>query len=109
MGLRMTDDEIQMIKSVIRTSSNTDNVLVRHSTRSMWDSTRLSISIKNQHTGKYIELVLDDWVPDVPPGEEAAAMMVEFMFDNEECPKCVATFFDYIQMAYEFGKNHRWT
>lgn len=105
----MTHDEIQMIQSVIRTSANTDDIVVRSKRGKNWAAgTVLYVSIKNQRSQKYETIEFDNWVPDVPNGADAAALMLQFMF-NEECPKRVATFFDYIQMAYEFGKNNRWT
>lgn len=103
----MTDDEIEMIKSVIRTSANTDEVIVRRK-KTNWAQSAVFISLKDQKTEKYVDLYFDDWVPDVPHGADAAAQMLAFMF-NEDTPKRAATFFDYIAMAYELGKQYRWT
>jgi hypothetical protein len=108
MSIRMTEDEIEMLRTVIRTSSNCPTArLVQRSGGYKSESTIRAL-VPNQHTANpSAELAFEPFVPDVEAGADAAAKMLMFM-GLEKYPLRAATFFDYIAMAYEFGKQNRW-
>lgn len=108
MSIRMTEDEIAMLQTVIRTSSNCRKASVIQYRPSKYDPSVVRANIPVLHSnGDYISLEFDTWIPDVEAGADAAAKMLMFM-GLEKYPLRVATFDDYVSMAYEFGKQNRW-
>ena len=110
MSIRMTHDEVKMIESVIRTSSNCPRASVKGCEDKYGDSAYKIIIPSKDNSHNAAELMLETFVPDVAEadmGMNAAAKMLMFM-NIESFPQRAATFLDYIAMTYEFGKQHRW-
>lgn len=107
----MTKDEVEMLRTVIRTSSNCQQAEIRETGDKYGGSAyRLKVPAQRESL-RANELVLETFVPDVAEadmGMNAAAKMLMFM-NIEEFPSRAATFLDYIAMTYEFGKQNRWT
>lgn len=104
----MTNDEIKMIQMVIRTSSNCPKAqMIAKYLR--YDGQELYARIPNKLDAGagWVELKFESFIPDVEVGADAAARMLMYM-GLETYPLRAATFFDYIQLAYEFGKQNRW-
>lgn len=102
MSLRMAHDETEMLRTVIRTASGGKEVTVTVLRREYANDVRIAIKVGDtweKHTFK-------SSVPDVGAIPDAAAAMLMFM-ELEKYPMRVATFFDYIDMAYELGKQYR--
>lgn len=107
----MTKDEMLMIQTVIRTSSNCPTAFVHERGTNKYGDTHLEAAVPDQKDPEqnYLYLSFEAFIPDVPGnGVDVAAKMLMFM-GLEDYPRRAATFYDYISMAYEFGKQHRWT
>lgn len=108
----MTEDELEMLRTVIRTSSNCPTARVIQRRNSPYgyksDSTVHALIYNKNPKIPSAELRFDSFVPDVEANAYAAAKMLMYM-GLEKYPLRAATFYDYIAMAYEFGKQNRWT
>lgn len=109
MSIRMTEDELEMLRTVIRTSSNCPTARLVQRTGGYKSGATIYALIYNKNPKiPSAELRFDPFVPDVEANAAAAAKMLMYM-GLEEYPLRAATFYDYIAMAYEFGKQNRWT
>lgn len=105
----MTGDEVEMLRTVIRTSANCPTARLVSRDSAMGHILHAQIPIKDSKSPSGpAELKFEPFVPDVEAGADAAAKMLMFM-GLEKYPLRAATFYDYIAMAYEFGKQNRWT
>lgn len=98
----MAYDETEMLRTVIRTASGGKEVTVTSLNRNFNNEVQIAIKVGTtweKHTFKSA-------VPDVGAIPDAAAAMLMFM-ELEKYPMRAATFFDYIDMAYELGKQYR--
>lgn len=101
-SIRMAHDETEMLRTVIRTASGGKEVTVTAVNRNY--TSEVHIAIKVDTTWEKHKFKSE--VPDVGAVPDAAAAMLMFM-ELEKYPMRVATFMDYIDMAYELGKQYR--
>lgn len=120
MTVRLSNEELEMIRTVVHTAANIkDPLCVQVCTPrgSVENKYYVDSKVPEPLSAGYIRIKQPngDWrifnlpfyVPDIPPGEAGAAERMLVFMGLETHPTRPAEFIDYIGLAYEFAKNNR--